>query len=162
PDAGPPVSITVTRHGEAVPGRTIYFQDASSRLVLETKTDATGSASAIMPPGGFVTRVGTTGLNDALLTVSGVEPGHQISVSENDFTPITLTEIVPADPTPGVAYLHVISGCFFGGPELAAPASGTISTTGPHYDCGPQADFLVQGHGSVYEYPTLSYLLVQG
>src|ERR1041384_1078663 len=64
PDAPPdmmttpqPVTITIKRNGTAMSGVKVFFQNADNTSVKTTTTDATGSASATMDAGGFVTAI---------------------------------------------------------------------------------------------------------
>jgi len=59
-DTGPdapalPVTLTVTVDGAPQGGVKVYFLNADSSVVLNTVTDATGTASAVMAAGGSVT-----------------------------------------------------------------------------------------------------------
>jgi hypothetical protein len=79
-----PVTVTISRGGIPQPDVEIFFQNADSSLVLAAKTDATGTASAYMAAGGYVTAVDpfppvlNMALNTEVDTWAGVKPGDHL------------------------------------------------------------------------------------
>jgi hypothetical protein len=147
--AGMPVAITTMVGGQAAGGIHVYFQNADSSVVLATVTDASGNASAVMQPGGYVTAitsysppaVGLTG--ELLSTFVGVKPGdHLVLAMPGSDIPINFTVTVPTDQNANVAFYDVDTPCGstqITSPGSAATPSGTIYLT----DCGATTDFLV-------------------
>jgi hypothetical protein len=149
--AAMPVAITTTLGGQPAGGVHVYFQNADSSLVLATVTDASGTASAVMQPGGYVTAI--TSYNppafvpssDQLSTFVGVKPGDHLQLAlPNVNAPITVTVTVPADQNASASLYEVYSPCSSGETDLvnsgsAASPSGTMYL----YDCGATTDFLV-------------------
>jgi hypothetical protein len=82
-----PVTVTVTSNGSPASGLTVYFQNADSSLVSDTKTGDDGKASAVMAAGGFVTVIesvmtqsgsGSGNGPTQLATFAGVKPGDNL------------------------------------------------------------------------------------
>ena len=143
---GPPVTLTVTYNGAPQMGVRVYFQNADSSLVASTMTDATGTASAAMNPGGFVTAVdavpppiGTT-VSDVLSTFAGVKPGDHLVLGRDDRGSETVINVIApidaAQPTMYSAYTPCGSNTLTAGP---------MSATGPLIleNCGATTDVLI-------------------
>src|SRR5437762_2059952 len=102
PPDGPlqPVTLSVTYNGAPQMNVRVYFQNADSSMVASTTTDATGTATAVMNPGGFVTAVdaipagaGVVAGPDVLNTFAGVKPGDQLVLSRDDRGSATVVNI---------------------------------------------------------------------
>ena len=112
PDGSPdgpvtgPVSLTVTSLGTGVMGVPVYFQNADSSLVAMMMTDATGTATATMGAGGYVTAINPLpplptfllGNGDDLRTFAGVKPGDHLRLEQTAApTALFFTVTVPVD-----------------------------------------------------------------
>jgi hypothetical protein len=150
--AGTPVAITVAAAGTPVPGVHVYFQNADSTLVLATTTDASGTASAVMVAGGYVTAVDPfpiatlAGGNHTIETFGGVKPGDHLQITDGaQSTSINVTIQAPADGAAS-SYL-VFSPCNSDGTSITTPPLSAIANpaTGPMTldGCGATTDFLV-------------------
>ncbi|HEY4178371.1 MAG TPA: hypothetical protein VGM90_16100 [Kofleriaceae bacterium] len=102
---GPGQAVTVTV-GPPLAGVAVYFQNADSTLVAKVMTDATGTASQVMAPGGFVTVVDAYYTLAALRrhdihTWADVKPGDALHVESfpQGFAPLTVTEPTMAGAT---------------------------------------------------------------
>lgn len=146
-----PVAITTTVGGQAAGGIHVYFQNADSSVVLATVTDASGNASAVMQPGGYVTAItpynppAFASSSDQLSTFVGVKPGdHLVLAMPGSDLPISFTMTVPADQNPSASLYDVYSACSPGYTELTNPGSAASpSGTVYLYGCGATTDFLV-------------------
>jgi len=163
-DAAPlPVTLTVTRGDTPMVGVRVYFQNADSSLVSAASTDANGTASAVMAPGGFVTAIDPFALpvdvaaNDDIRTLSGVQPGDMLTLHQVVLTSITVEVILPPDPNEPVGSYHVVTTC--GSGSVAAqsdtPANPVVFLT--LQNCNGVADIEVvsedaQGHPLLYFY----------
>jgi hypothetical protein len=146
-----PVTVTAMRDGAPASGVHVYFQDADSTVVLATTTDANGTASAVMAPGGYVTAVDPFAVpllgaprSNELATYVGVKPGDHLVLSNGDIeTAITVTVTAVPDPAGAATYLY--SSCLPGGTQLtglslvAVPVARTVTLS----DCGATAGFLL-------------------
>jgi hypothetical protein len=149
-DAAPtPVSITTTVGGQAAGGIHVYFQNADSSVVLATVTDASGNASAVMQPGGYVTAISpytppsVANSNEQLSTFVGVKPGDHLVLALPGTNNVTMVDVTaPVDQNASASLYDVYTPC--GSTELSNPGSGA-SPTGTLYlsDCGATTDFLV-------------------
>ena len=101
-----PVSLTVTNAGAGLMGVPVYFQNADSSLVAMMMTDATGTATATMGAGGYVTalnpfaQVPTFLINngDDLRTFAGVKPGDHLRLDQRGLSAsLSFTVTVPVD-----------------------------------------------------------------
>jgi hypothetical protein len=108
PDAaGTPVTLTVTRNGSGLASVPVYFQNADSSVVLATTTDASGTASAVIAAGGYVTAINPftqpqLGKGaDELDTFSAVKPGDHLVLRDNFNVggSISVSMQAPFDPT---------------------------------------------------------------
>lgn len=153
--AGTPVAITVTQNGAGVAGAHVYFQNADSTVVLATTTDATGTASAVMADGGYVTAVDPfpqatfIGGSHEIETFAGVKAGDHLQLTiPPTRPPITVTIQAPLDAA--ASSYAVFSPCNSDPTSLSPPAPPPLSliASGPSgavtlYDCGTTTDFLV-------------------
>ena len=166
-DAAPtPVTITTTVDGSPVGGVHVYFQNADSTVVLATVTDATGTASAVMAAGGYVTAinpytplaVGRT--NDELDTFLGVKPGDHLQLATHlTSTAVTVTVTAPLDPAANVGSYDVFTPC--GSSALTIPSTGgPPSATMPLYNCGATTDFLVVSYDNSTNPQPLDFFFV--
>jgi hypothetical protein len=140
------VSVVVTLGGSASANVPVYFQNADSTLVVKTMTDATGTASATMRSGGFVTllepqALGAVVLPPTLDTYAGVKAGDVL----HDDVPtasgsVGVTFSLNSDPNPLAASYVVHTTC---GDALQAFGSGTLSTSAELTDCNGIADVVV-------------------
>ena len=144
-----PVTLTATYNGQPVAGVHVYFQNADSSVVLATTTDASGTASAVMYAGGYVTAINPYGAQgqDDLETFAGVKPGDHLLL-RRALVPDTAITVNVSAPDEGVPGYSVYSPCNNAGATLAPPAvllatavpvSGQISLS----NCGSATDFLV-------------------
>lgn len=155
-----PVTFAAVLDGQPVSGVQVYFQNADSSLVLATTTDATGTASAVMAAGGYVTAVNPAtppGIQqDELDTFVGVKPGDHLIVARSVLsTTTTVTVQAPGDST--MNNYTAYSPCNVSGTQLnpppqsliAAPVSAQMSLS----NCGSATDFVVQAtNGSASEF----------
>jgi hypothetical protein len=78
PDAGP-LTVHVTSGGAPEPGTPIVFHDATGAVLSSATTDATGSVTQMMVPGGQVTAILGTLEDPSPVTVQEVQPGDTIT-----------------------------------------------------------------------------------
>lgn len=150
-----PARLTITREGSGVEGVDVFFQNADNSLVAKVPTDVNGVAEAIVMPGAFVTVVNpflvATGVRqDELETIAGVQPGDQLTLSE-DFGRQTLTSVnVVVDLDPDASQYKIWSTCLpmdgSSAPWYLAVGSGGERPQGsPDFvNCGTKADVLVE------------------
>ena len=149
-DAAPnPVTLAAVYNGTPVAGVKVYFQNADSSLVLATTTDATGTASAVMQPGGYVTAVNPYALGgtDQLDTFAGVKPGDHLVLKAATGSDVGITMNVTA-PSDGLLNYNVYSPCNNGGTPITPPAvKGALGVNEQGqitlFNCGAATDFLV-------------------
>lgn len=148
------VTLTITNSdGAPNPGIHVYFQNADSTMVASLVTDVTGTVSAVMAAGGYVTAINPFTLPpgfgkapDDVETFAGVKPGDHLRLDAQSFIGASTTVIAPPDPDAAVLYYNFYSTCYQGNGSLAAPTgSGQPDATGSFflYDCGPTADVLI-------------------
>jgi len=147
-DAAPttPVTLTVKLDGAAVAGVRVHFQNPDSSVITSVDTDATGTASAMMPEGGFVTAVDPftgapgVGTRHDLYTYSNVEPGDALEMSENGSPASagTVTVNAATDSDVNVDGYVFWSPCDTSG--IVASPSYTMSLQS---NCTPTTDILV-------------------
>jgi hypothetical protein len=141
------VTLTTTANGGPSSGVRVYFQDADGAVVLATTTDASGTASAVMAAGGYVTAINPYGANtetgDELDTFAGVKPGDHLVLDGgiNFSQGITVTVIADADPA--ATSLYAYSACGSGLLQQAAVALAAPRATFTLYNCGTSTDFLI-------------------
>lgn len=92
PDApNVPVTVNVRIGGQIAVGTKVYFQGPDSSLIATVDSDATGTASAVMPNGGWVTVVvpqtvfpslGGSGTSETVKTWANVKPGDTLYLDE--------------------------------------------------------------------------------
>jgi len=122
PDAATdgPVKLTITVGTTPQEGVTVYFQNADSSVVSATSTDASGVATAVMEPGGFVTAVNpfpgrAQGISvpKDLRTFAGVKPGDQLVLHANDPNPVGITFDLATtrEPTGNAASYQLLAPC---------------------------------------------------
>jgi hypothetical protein len=148
--AGAPVSLTVTSYVTELAGVRVYFQNPDSTLVASVLTDASGTASAVMPLGGYVTAVDPfardTNPSDIveLRTFSGVKPGDSL-VLKDPFPgdKLDTTFVVPTDPDGTVTGYLIATPC--DDRTVAKPTNGSnpSATMSLGNACSPTTDVLV-------------------
>lgn len=137
-DAMPqPVSLTVTQNGKPVMGVHTYFLNPDSSVIAMVDTDATGTASKLMPLGGSVTaldpfapqavpaRVVVLG-NNELRTFVGVKPGDHLLLTQNDAPP-SATFTLQAPPNQGANTYDVHTTCGDGTLNVGGGSGGSGS-----------------------------------
>jgi hypothetical protein len=135
------VTLTVRERGEPVVGVPVYFHEADGRTLIETMTDANGTAGAVIGNGGyasFIKRTTTDGV-DEITTFAAVGPGDQLvlELSPKGRTD-TATITVAAAGDPGAVSHLLYTTC--GGPfglDASAPTQVTL------IGCGGSADMLL-------------------
>lgn len=144
-----PVTLTATYNGQPVAGVHVYFQNADSSVVLATTTDASGAASAVMQPGGYVTAINPYGAQgqDDLETFAGVKPGDHLLLQRALVPESSITVNVQA-PSDGALNHTVYSPCNNAGASLSLPAVRSVAAAVPQgqitlSNCGSATDFLV-------------------
>jgi hypothetical protein len=147
--SGEPVTLTISDAQGPRAGVVVYFQSADSSLMTSMMTDATGTASARVPAGGFVTAVGAsaapgTTAFDELDTFASVQPGDHLVLTgaATAHEPITVHVTVPRDPAAGAGAQYALAtSCGLGGLTVAAsgPPSGSVALDA----CHGMADLLV-------------------
>jgi hypothetical protein len=151
------VTITMTNAGAPVAGVTVYFQNADSSMVATMTTDVTGTASAVMAAGGFVTAIDPYGAStgfDKLATVSGVKPGdHLLLSSAEPVEQITFTVTLPTDPSPSVARYEITSNCGFS-TLVGDSKTGSMSMR----NCHGTADLMVLAENANFETVDFLYM----
>ena len=153
-----PVTLAAIRDGQPVMGVHVYFQKADGTVVLATTTDATGTASAVMDAGGYVTAVDPYGAQDTdeLDTFAAVKPGDHLVLTRSFLsTTMQVTVQAPDDTAMAnfVAYSpYNVSGTpLYLPPQslLATPVSAKVTLT----NSGSASDFLVlASNGSASEF----------
>jgi hypothetical protein len=111
-----PVTLTVINGPTPTAGVRVYFQGPDSTLISSTTTDTTGTATAVMPDGGFVTaldpRGGGTATDTHLYTWAGVKSGDHLQWYLAMPTQIAMTVIVPTDGAhTNATNYNVITSC---------------------------------------------------
>lgn len=154
-----PVTVTVTNLGEPTPGAHVYFVNPDGSLAKTADTDATGSASAIVEPGGSVTvlkpfqqpQAGKF-VADELRTFAGVKPGDHLLLTRTVPDAVTFQlvgSIAPGTESPFRVRYDVFSTC---APSEAAifpggggGGSGDPTPGGPVtlQGCGTTADVAI-------------------
>lgn len=128
------VRLTITDNGLPVADIKVYFQNADSSLVSATQTDASGVASAMMEPGGFVTAVDPYVLDGGhdLRTYAGVKPGDDLKLTRIRSTrgEVTVNAIVPPAPDNATFYTLYSSCAAFDGQTYDAGGGGGGSGSG--------------------------------
>ena len=168
PDAIDPasaVTVTVTLDGVPQPGVVVYFQSTILGPSTERRTDATGSAIAVVEVGVYnitsVTVVNPFGPIDAttdeLLTYNAVKPGDHLQVARDRSppAPVHATLAAPLDSAAASYRLHTSCGAADLAIDLDhAQVGGSIALAG----CGATVDMLVesldasgQSLGSLYQ-----------
>lgn len=156
----PPVTLTVTRNGAAVPGVHTYFLNPDSTVSATVDTDANGAATAPLPDGGSVTAIDpfpqpvlgvlqmfavapVIGDNE-VRTFTGVKPGDHLVLDRKD-TEHTITLRLPQSEPIADRY-QVVTPCgsfpaFQGGNGSGSDATpgGNITLAG----CAGKVDFAV-------------------
>ena len=118
-DAG---TVEITVEAASPAGIAVYFQDAGSNLLGHTVTDATGKASGLMTPGGYVTAIEPLGHDDVrgteVYTMAGVEPGDRLVIRADPSTLPTMASpriTFPTATDPAVTRYQVFAaGCQVG------------------------------------------------
>lgn len=156
-----PVTLTVTVGGAPAGGVKVYFLNADSSVVLNTVTDASGVASAVMAAGGSVTAVdpfGSTPSNYLVNTFEGVKPGDQLHLDQAAVTtPINVTITAPIDATAGISGYEVQTPC--GNGQLTSAGSGASPTgTAQLYGCGPTTDLVIIARDSAFQVADYIYV----
>lgn len=142
-----PVTLTVIQSGQPAVAVDVYFQAANGTLVAKVPTNASGVASAIMEPGGYVTAVNpfvTKRLGDDLRTFVGVKPGDQLKLHMDDLRPpLSVTLTAPNDAN--AASYEVYSNCSTVQNLAGGGGSGGLPTAQiVLYGCGANIDFLIE------------------
>lgn len=151
-----PVTLKITKNGAAMKDIVVYFQSTDAGPATRTTTDQTGTASATIAAGGYVTAIdpfvtppppvvfGAFGVPE-LRTFAGVKPGDHLLLTQNDATPITFTLNAPA--VEGANDYQVFTSC---GTSSIAPGGGSGGSNGPDpggsvtlYDCNGTADIAI-------------------
>jgi hypothetical protein len=154
PDGGDPpktVTLSATLDGAPVAGVLVYFQNADNSLVASMMTGVTGTASAAMAAGGYVTAIdpfvsqaptvhGGIAVTE-IRTFAGVKPGDQLVLERR--SPVSISFTLWTSEVVGATNYDVFTSC--GNGELAA---GTGSGGGPSgqvvlNDCNGTADIAV-------------------
>jgi hypothetical protein len=87
-EAGPlPVTIVVVNDRGPEQGVTVVFQDDQGQPLATADTDATGTASQLVPSGSMVTAVFGTPDAPRLVTVQGVKPGDVLTAYDPSLAP---------------------------------------------------------------------------
>jgi len=101
--------VTVHVEGPSKGFEDVYFQNADSSIALATKTNASGDASALMVPGGFVSV-----LDESIIyTWTDVQPGDELTLdlSFEEFGEVTPTSAVRIDPMDDAVSYYLFSRC---------------------------------------------------
>lgn len=154
-DAEPGVaSVTLLIGRVPIADRTVYFQGPDGAEIATVQTDASGRASAVVPPGSSITvldvlrvRFNRPGRN--VVTVMGVEPGDELTLrGDAGLVSSNLTFSYPAFGTPPPLY-GVITNC------NNNEAGMQLSSTLPVPRCGERVDAILlvtDGLGGVEHY----------
>jgi len=141
PPVNTPVTVLVKDDAGPTQGAHVYFQANDSTVISSTTTDTGGTASAVMPMGGFVTVVpspqnGKGSLFYHLSTWAGVKPGDHLILDDSGGTevpPTNVTVVLPPDPNHTVGQYQVSTTCGVGyisvgtGSAVVATTTGTVS-----------------------------------
>lgn len=154
PPAPAPVTVTVTDNSGPRVDLPAYFQNRDSSVVSSTLTDGSGTASAVMAAGGYVTVVlpylppafGGTTLQYQLYTWAGVKPGDHL-VIDNRYPhglPSNVTFTLPIDSQHIFSNYYIASTCGYGSSNGAAgSAQSTIVVTASFSNCANDTADLV-------------------
>jgi hypothetical protein len=146
-----PVTLTITNGTTPVPSIHVYFQNADSSLVVDATTDASGTASAVMAAGGYVTAIDPftaviTNPAHTLETFSAVKPGDHLVLNQPAVTPITVNISPPFDSNASAVRYRAYTSCsatpdgdLLTPPSAVSPAITAVSLT----NCGGMADVLI-------------------
>lgn len=143
-----PVTFAAVLDRQPVMGVHVYFQNADSSVVLATTTDATGTASAVMAAGGYVTAVDPFGgvQQDELDTFVGVKPGDHLLLTRSDVETATQVTVQAPDDSAMTSF-YAYSPCNVSGTQLNPPPQSLLATPVSAQmtlnNCGATTDFLV-------------------
>lgn len=155
------VTLTITSNGSGTSGITVYFQNADNTLVMAETTDANGTASAVMQPGGYVTAVqpflGFAGVTptDTLSTFIGVKPGDQLHIDKPAQTGFTVNFTGARSTNNAVTDYGVFSPCLDTGQSGTVNLGSSGAATLSLFNCGTSTDFVEIGYdasGNPIEY----------
>jgi len=109
-----PVTITVALDGQLAPDLPVVFQNADDSVVAIETTDASGTATATMAPGGSLSLIIARPGHDSILSVLGVRPGDHIRFGRPDpvFSEIDLLLPPTSEPNPRYVVLSRCGGSF--------------------------------------------------
>lgn len=166
-DAPPPepVSITITDEGQPQAGVTVYFQNPDSTVVATEETDSTGTATAVLYEGGYVTAVNpyvvTAGLPaNFLRTFGGVKPGDHLLL--NNAPPPSSFQITLDGPTAsGLTRFYQVTTSCGTAENIVVPLGGTGDKSAHGdltlHNCGATTDIQIvsfntggEATGSIY------------
>jgi hypothetical protein len=142
-----PVTLTITLNAMPNAGVHVYFQNADSSVVAMAVTDVTGTASAVLAAGGYVTAVNPFTLppffggQDELDTFAGVKPGDHLVLHQATTTQTQFTATVPFDPNNAATY-HLEGTCGVNA-ILTVPATGGNPTGTAFSNTCATADLMV-------------------
>jgi hypothetical protein len=163
PDPPAAARLTITRDGSGVEGIDVYFQNADSSLVAKVPTDVNGVAEAVVAPNAFVTVVNpfivSTGVRqDELKTIAGVQPGDQLTLTQNNQrSPVTFMNVI-ANAHENASSHSLWTNCLpmqgsGGNPYFMSQGSGSLDRpqVSVDFECTTTADVLIEsdnGSGS--------------
>lgn len=158
PDSGPdidapppaPVKVTVTSGGIGSSGQRVHFLGPDSAVITSVNTDANGSASAIVPDGGFVSVVNPFGPMGAgeyvVYTTAGVKAGDEIVIEEATGGANLIEITIPRDSDAMVDSYTVSTPC--GTATVDQPGSGnpTVNISLRDGVCQPTSELIIASH----------------
>lgn len=161
-----PVTLTVKVNGVGQPNIVVHFQNADSSLVATEMTDATGTASHLMAPGGYVTAIDPYILPAALpvtkiFTFAGVKPGDHLQLSKRPTGTVSMTVSLPLQSDSAITRYTLKSSCYPYETSFNSSGSGSQPTGSVMFTTGcSTADILVTAFNSGSD--IVGYFVVPG
>ena len=132
------VTLRVTSSGDPVPNVATIFLDAQDKQIAAVTTNASGTAAAMVSPGGTVTAIIHEGSGlDHLTTFTGVHPGDALVLELQPAGPVTTTPVNLTFPTNGSTTYSLFPSC--GDPQASADGTFVFRPAG----CAGTADFVL-------------------
>lgn len=157
PDVAPGTATVTLRLGRIpLANHTVYFQGPDSTEIATVMTDATGTATAIVPPDSSVTVLGLRDIANpaitSIVTVMGVSPGDHLRIDGSARFPQETIDFTWS------AYTGVASPSYGISTTCGGDGLGEGTTGGLHLDrCSPRIDVLAYARDAAVGGPPLAY-----